>query len=174
MRYDSPAALRAALEHRLHAQSLQSGVALNRLRRRVVFERIASRIDRAEPGRWVVKGGMALEVRLADRARTTKDLDLGLREDEVDSAALSDRTWYRGEFLWQCPREPAQTTEHSQQRGREIDSALAPSPVPQDHCEQFTFGQRFDAERPESLSRALACGQGRQHYSHSRDSTQTV
>jgi predicted nucleotidyltransferase component of viral defense system len=57
----------------------------------VVFERIASRIDRAEPGRWVVKGGMALEVRLADRARTTRDLDLGLREDEVDGADLRDR-----------------------------------------------------------------------------------
>lgn len=91
MTYDSPAALRAALEHRLHAESQQSGVALNRLRRRVVFERIVARIERAEPGRWVVKGGMALEVRLAGRARLTKDLDLGLREDRVEVVDLRDR-----------------------------------------------------------------------------------
>ncbi len=91
MMYGSPAALRAALEHRLQVESQESGVALNRLRRRVVFERIVSRIESAEPGRWVVKGGMALEVRLADRARTTKDLDLGLREDKVDASDLRDR-----------------------------------------------------------------------------------
>jgi hypothetical protein len=59
MTYGSPAALRAALEHRLQAESQESGVALNRLRRRVAFERIVSRIESAEPGRWVVKGGMA-------------------------------------------------------------------------------------------------------------------
>jgi predicted nucleotidyltransferase component of viral defense system len=91
MRYGSPAALRAALEHRLQIAAQESGVTLNRLRRRVIFERIVSRIESAEPGRWVLKGGMALEVRLADRARTTKDLDLGLREDKVDVVELRDR-----------------------------------------------------------------------------------
>lgn len=91
MPYDSPAALRAALEHRIRAESLETGVALSRLRRRVLFERIVSRIEGAEPGRWVVKGGMALEVRLENRARTTKDLDLGLREDAVNAVALRDR-----------------------------------------------------------------------------------
>jgi predicted nucleotidyltransferase component of viral defense system len=91
MSYGSAAALRAALEHRLQSEAQETGVALNRLRRRVVFERIVSRIESAEPSHWVVKGGMALEVRLAGRARTTKDLDLGLREDEVDGAELRDR-----------------------------------------------------------------------------------
>lgn len=91
MAYDSPAALRAALEQRLQTESQSTGVALNRLRRRVVFERIIARIDAAEPGRWVVKGGMALEVRMPDRARTTKDLDLGLRDDDADGPGLRDR-----------------------------------------------------------------------------------
>jgi predicted nucleotidyltransferase component of viral defense system len=91
MAYGSPAALRAALEHRIRAESQETGVPLSRLRRRVLFERIVSRIEGAEPGRWVVKGGMALEVRLENRARTTKDLDLGLREDTVDASALRDR-----------------------------------------------------------------------------------
>jgi hypothetical protein len=52
----------------------------------VLFERIVARLEAAEPGRWVLKGGMALEVRLRDEARLTKDLDLGLR-DEIDGAA---------------------------------------------------------------------------------------
>ena len=91
MAYDSPASLRAALEQRLHVESQQSGIVVNRLRRRVVFERLVGRLNRAEPGRWVVKGGMALEVRLPDRARTTKDLDLGLREDGVEPGDVRDR-----------------------------------------------------------------------------------
>jgi hypothetical protein len=91
MAYDSPAALRTALEQRLQAESLATGIALNRLRRRVVFERIIFRIDAAEPGRWVIKGGMALEIRMPDRARTTKDLDLGLREDGTDATNLRER-----------------------------------------------------------------------------------
>ena len=44
MSYGSAAALRAALEHRLQAEAQETGVALNRLRRRVVFERIVSRM----------------------------------------------------------------------------------------------------------------------------------
>ena len=91
MAYDSPVALRTALEQRLQSEAQATGIALNRLRRRVVFERIVFRIDAAEPGRWVVKGGMALEVRMPDRARTTKDLDLGLREDGIAAADLRDR-----------------------------------------------------------------------------------
>jgi hypothetical protein len=57
----------------------------------VVFQRIVTRLQRAEPGRWVLKGGMAMEVRLRDAARLTKDLDLGLRETDVEPAGLRDR-----------------------------------------------------------------------------------
>lgn len=85
MTYSTPEALRAALEHRLSLQSEATGIGLDRLRRRVVFERVVSRLEAANPGRWVLKGGMALEARLRDRARLTKDIDLGLR-DSVDDA----------------------------------------------------------------------------------------
>ncbi|WP_211304650.1 nucleotidyl transferase AbiEii/AbiGii toxin family protein [Umezawaea tangerina] len=51
-----------------------------------MFERVIARFQTAEPGQWVLKGGMALEVRLHDNARLTKDVDLGLR-DAVDSAS---------------------------------------------------------------------------------------
>lgn len=91
MSYGSPQALRNALEHRLLATSRGSGVALDRLRRRVLFERIVARIEVAEPGLWVLKGGMALEVRLSDAARLTKDIDVGLRDRVPGPADLHER-----------------------------------------------------------------------------------
>lgn len=80
MSYETPRALRMALEQRLNDRSRATGIAVDRLRRRVVFERVVARLVHAEPDTWVLKGGMALEVRLADRARSTKDIDLGLRD----------------------------------------------------------------------------------------------
>jgi hypothetical protein len=89
--YETSAALRMALEQRLLTRSIEAGVALDRLRRRVLFERVIARLDAAEPGQWVLKGGMALEVRLRDAARLTKDLDLGLRDGADDVGDLHDR-----------------------------------------------------------------------------------
>lgn len=91
MTYDTPQALRTALEARIANETAATRLSPDRLRRRVVFQRIATRLQRAEPGRWVIKGGMAMEVRLRDAARLTKDLDLGLRETEVDPGELRDR-----------------------------------------------------------------------------------
>lgn len=91
MTYDSPRALRQALEQRLLSRSKESGLPLDRLRRQVMFERLVVRLERAEPGIWVLKGGMALEVRLGDQARLTKDVDLGLRESTADADALGER-----------------------------------------------------------------------------------
>lgn len=91
MTYDTAPALRAALEQRLLNQSLETAVSLDRLRRRVVFERVVARLQVDAPGDWVVKGGMALEVRLRDDARLTKDVDLGLRGAVEDAEALQER-----------------------------------------------------------------------------------
>jgi predicted nucleotidyltransferase component of viral defense system len=79
--YESVAAFRQALEQRLLTQARETGTDLNRLRRRVVFERILLRLTTSQPGMWVVKGGMAIELRIGDSARMTKDLDLNLRTD---------------------------------------------------------------------------------------------
>jgi hypothetical protein len=89
--YSTPAALRMALEDRLLTRSNETGVSLDRLRRRVIFERVVARLQTSEPDRWVIKGGMALEVRLGDEARLTKDLDLGLRDEVRTGADLHDR-----------------------------------------------------------------------------------
>lgn len=91
MTYRTAQALRSALENRLLAQSTEAGISLDRLRRRVIFERVIARFQAAEPGQWVLKGGMALEVRLRDDARLTKDVDLGLRDDVKSALDLHER-----------------------------------------------------------------------------------
>lgn len=90
MAYDTPAALRAALETRLQIEAREHDLPLDRLRRRAVFERILVRLEVAQPGRWVVKGGVALELRWRERARTTKDLDLASRAASVGGPELRD------------------------------------------------------------------------------------
>lgn len=91
MTYDTPEALRMAIEARIGNISDETGIAVDRLRRRLIFQRVVARLQGAEPGQWVVKGGMAMETRLGDRARLTKDLDLGVRGDLDGAAELRDR-----------------------------------------------------------------------------------
>jgi predicted nucleotidyltransferase component of viral defense system len=88
--YKTPADLRKALEARLKQQADAQGIDLGRLRRRVLFDRIAARLSADAPGRWVLKGGTALEFRLLDRARATKDLDLALRDEAGTAEAVWD------------------------------------------------------------------------------------
>lgn len=90
MAYESPAALRQALETRLGNQSRETGIDLERLRRRAAFERLLVRLELGAPRRWVVKGGMALEIRLGDRARSTRDLDLALRDARGDGSTARE------------------------------------------------------------------------------------
>lgn len=78
--YDTDAAFRIALEQRLLNLARSSNVNLDRLRPQVVMERLLARLDAAEPGAWILKGAMALEVRLGTAARATMDVDCGLRD----------------------------------------------------------------------------------------------
>ena len=91
MRYAGPAALRMALRQRLRNKSQESGISVERLGRQVMYERIVVRLDLAEPDTWVVKGGLALDVRMGSRARASVDLDLGLRENAIEGDHLRDR-----------------------------------------------------------------------------------
>lgn len=91
MTYDTAGALRMALEARLRRHALRAGARLDRLRRRVLLERIVARLESAEPRAWVLKGGMALDARLRDDARLTKDIDFGLRGEVVEAGDLRDR-----------------------------------------------------------------------------------
>jgi hypothetical protein len=75
------------LEARLQARSRESGTSLVRLRKAVVFDRLLARLVLVAPDRWVLKGALALDYRLGDRARTTKDVDLGRQDDEEAATA---------------------------------------------------------------------------------------
>ena len=76
MNYRSGSAFRRALEERLNAQTKTAGLPLVRLRKMVAFDRFLARLVYAQPDAWALKGGLALQLRLGGRSRTTKDIDL--------------------------------------------------------------------------------------------------
>lgn len=83
MKYATDRAFRTALEARMKdAQSGSAGI--SRIRKRIVFERLLARLVAHAPGEWVLKGGFALELRLGNVARSTKDADVEWRLDEED------------------------------------------------------------------------------------------
>lgn len=78
MTYKTAAAFRQALVDRLKQQAKLEGVDLDRLQKRLAFERFLARLFHAGDERWVLKGGYALELRLKGQARATQDLDLNV------------------------------------------------------------------------------------------------
>jgi hypothetical protein len=80
MRYATGSAFRMALEERLREQAAVAGKPLVRLRKTVAFDRLLARMVRYAPDAWILKGGLALQLLIVDGARTTKDVDVLLRE----------------------------------------------------------------------------------------------
>lgn len=95
MKYHSAIAFRRALEERLKVRAGGDSARIARDRKRIAFDRMLARLVVAAPDAWVLKGGFAMDLRLADRARTTKDVDLAWFAEEgelldtlIDAAAL--------------------------------------------------------------------------------------
>ncbi len=101
MRYTSAPAFRSALEVRLLAHSRETGLSLARLRKEVAFDRLLARLLAVAPGRWVLKGGLALDYRFGDRARTTRDIDLAMAggEEGATTALLAAQATDLGDFF---------------------------------------------------------------------------
>jgi hypothetical protein len=104
MKYTTGTAFRRALEDRLHNLSLQSRMPLLRLRKLVAFDRLLARLLADSPERWLLKGGLALQLRLGERARTTQDIDLLLLGQITDlhqalmrAAAIDLGDWFEFE-----------------------------------------------------------------------------
>lgn len=93
-RYATAAALRAAVEDRLRGEAARSGRDPNWLRRRFLFVRLLARLTAYAPQAWVLKGGMATELRRPGLARSTRDVDLvlcpGLVDDPSDAEELRE------------------------------------------------------------------------------------
>jgi hypothetical protein len=90
--YQSGAAFRRALEDRLRSRSLRTGIPLVRLRKMVAFDRFLARLIRHQPERWILKGGFAIQLRLPDKARTTKDMDFLTLDKSQDVLFLLRQT----------------------------------------------------------------------------------
>ena len=92
--YPSPAAFRAAIDTRLRNYAREVGVPVQIVRRQAALERLMARLTQVGPGRWALKGGLALETRLPEHARASMDMDLdhilgaaAAREDILRAAA---------------------------------------------------------------------------------------
>jgi predicted nucleotidyltransferase component of viral defense system len=66
---------RKHLESNLRIHSSKTGESIERLRRKVAFDRLLARIFTQDPSSFFLKGGYGMELRIA-RARATKDMDL--------------------------------------------------------------------------------------------------
>lgn len=87
------------------AYARETGQSVTRVRTLISFMAIAgalreSAINRGDSPKFIVKGGVALEMRLRDRARATKDIDLVFDADEGDlveqlDAALREYDGFR-------------------------------------------------------------------------------
>jgi len=90
VRYRDAAAFRQALEQRLRARAAGDGARLARDRKRVAFDRLLARLKETASGRWLLKGGFALDLRLAEHARATRDVDIDwpAAEEELFDALI--------------------------------------------------------------------------------------
>src|SRR5437870_5435379 len=77
-RGSTPVGFREQLLQRLRNRSRDEGIAVQRLQNRVAFERLLARV--ADDGGWILKGGLALELRYGWRHRPTGDVDLRVEE----------------------------------------------------------------------------------------------
>ena len=75
MNYESARSFRRALLDKVRSWRLADP---ERLHKRIAMERLLARLQREPERAWVLKGGVALELRLRDSARATRDLDLGV------------------------------------------------------------------------------------------------
>ena len=78
-RYETPVALRRALEDRIIALATKTGDEIQRLRRQAAFDRLLCRLFQNGKSPWLLKGGYAMELHIR-AARTTWDIDLALRK----------------------------------------------------------------------------------------------
>ena len=93
-KYKNATTFRAALEDRIKNHSKKTGKDIPRLRRDVAFDRLLIRLFKMSSPPWALKGGYAMQLRM-ESARTTKDVDLALKE----AALFSDDSEKRNKMI---------------------------------------------------------------------------
>jgi hypothetical protein len=101
MKYRDETAFRQALQQRLKDRANGDGALLVRNRKRVAFDRLLARLLAVAQEHWVLKGGFALDLRLATRARSTKDVDIEWRAEETEllDVLLDAANYDAGDFF---------------------------------------------------------------------------
>jgi len=101
MKYTSGRDFRQALEDRLKDIFHTENIPLVRLRKQVAFERFITRLLTIQPDTWILKGGLAMQLRLGIQSRTTRDIDLLYKElsasiydSLVEAASLDIGDWF--------------------------------------------------------------------------------
>lgn len=115
MRYSSANAFRTALETRLVNSVEKSDQArISRLRKLIVFDRLLSRFAATNDSGWMVKGGVALDLRIGDRARPTQDLDLAINGNstKIDSAFVGALEARLDDFFGFHVKSVFESTDH--------------------------------------------------------------
>jgi hypothetical protein len=82
MKYTTSHGFRQALDHQIAHVAREHALSHARIRKLIVFDRFLARLLAVSPEGWVLKRGVALNLRWQRHARTTKDLDLGRQDDE--------------------------------------------------------------------------------------------
>ncbi len=90
--YRNPRAMRNAIADRLRPLARDRGVELSSLQRQFAYDRLLSRVFRADSARWVLKGATAMLARLGADARHTRDIDLLTRAGDLDEAERALRS----------------------------------------------------------------------------------
>jgi predicted nucleotidyltransferase component of viral defense system len=84
---------RKSLEARLQTHAVKTGEDVQRLRRKIAFDRFLARIFHQDTSNFCLKGGYAMELRIA-HARATKDIDLTcIRRAKNEDEPLSELIW---------------------------------------------------------------------------------
>jgi hypothetical protein len=90
--YRDPRAMRNAIADRLRPLARERGIQLSSLQRQFAYDRLLSRVFRADAARWVLKGATAMLARLGADARHTRDIDLLTRVGNLDEAERALRS----------------------------------------------------------------------------------
>ena len=134
MKYGDASAFRMALEQRLKDAAGDDEARLARDRKRIAFDRVLTRLAATGPERWLLKGGFALELRLRDRARATKDVDLEWRAEggELLDALLDAAEHDAGDyFTFQVERTGPPPERLGGSKRFRVSAALAGRPFEQ-------------------------------------------
>lgn len=111
-KYNTPRAFDIALHARLRVIAQRHGMDIVRARREIAYDRFLARLQASAPGEWLLKGGVALDLRFPPgAARRTGDVDLettsahnldGARELIAKAAAANLEDF----FTFTVSREP--------------------------------------------------------------------